>query len=170
MELEKSYLRFRNESQLPADYTPSPSDTLDMKVGFVLILILFPFSISYSQARGGQQGSSAQGSLTVTATVESSVWLVMKTDGKRDLVVANAPDPKQSFYHAEGHHQKRQSATAKPTSVTKEAVRNQDGSIQFSFPTGAKQFDLTKKTLMMDVSEGGRTERRPVVVTTIVPQ
>src|SRR5579859_7470668 len=141
-----------------------------MKVGFVFILILFPFSISHSQARHGQSGSSAQGALTVTATVESSVWLVMETDGKRDVVVANAPDPKQSFYHAEARHRKRQPAAGKPPSIRKEALRTQDGSIQFSFPTGPKQFDVTKKTLMMDVSEGGRSERRPVVVTTIVPQ
>lgn len=140
-----------------------------MKVGFVFILVLFPFSVSHSQVRHGQPGSSAQGSLTVTATVESSVWLV-ETDGKREVVVANAPDPKQSFYHVAAHHKKRQPATAKPTSIAKEAVRDQDHSIQFSFPTGVKQFDVTKKTLMMDVSEGGRSELRPVVVTTIVPE
>jgi hypothetical protein len=70
-----------------------------MKVEFVLILFLFGCNVAHSQERHGQTGSSAQSSLTVTATVEPSVWLIEEPDGKRDVVVANAPDPKESFYH-----------------------------------------------------------------------
>jgi hypothetical protein len=142
-----------------------------MKVGPVLILVLVISNIAHSQAgQHGQSGSAAQGSLTVTATVESSVWLV-DPDGKREIVVANAPDPNESFYHSQTHKRKSAApAAAKQTAVTKELVRNQDGAaVQFSFPTGSKQFEVTRKTVMMDVSEGGKTERRPVMVTTVVP-
>ena len=37
--------------------------------------------------------SSAQGTLTVTAVVMSSVGLVVGADGQQRLVIANAPDP-----------------------------------------------------------------------------
>ena len=59
-----------------------------MNFGYVLILVLFTCNVSHSQARQGQSGSSAQSSLTVTATVESSVWLIMEPNGKREVVVA----------------------------------------------------------------------------------
>jgi hypothetical protein len=71
-----------------------------MRVGFVLILVFLICNVSHSQAPSRQSGVSAQGSLTVTAIVEPSVWLVMEPDGKSNVVVANAPDPKQSFSHA----------------------------------------------------------------------
>jgi len=43
------------------------------------------------------QGKSAQGQLTVTATVVSSVGLVIGPNGERVLVVANAPAGKDSL-------------------------------------------------------------------------
>jgi hypothetical protein len=143
-----------------------------MKVGPVIILVLFTFNISRSQTRHGNSGSSAQSSLTVTATVDPSVWLVMEPDGTRDVVVANAPDPKESFYYApvKGRRKGTAVAVAKQTAIRKEQMRNQDdGAVRFTFPT-SKQFDVSKKTVMMDVSAGGKTERRPVMVTTVVPQ
>jgi len=145
-----------------------------MKVGFVLILVFLICSVSHSQAPSRQSGSSAQGSLTVTAIVEPSVWLVMEPDGKRDVVIANAPDPKESFSHVPVNKAGRKSAaptTAKHTSIAKELVHNQNhDAVQFSFPTSSKQFDVSRRTVMMDVSEGGVTARRPVIVTTVVPQ
>jgi hypothetical protein len=144
-----------------------------MKVGFVLILVFLICNVSHSQAPSRQSGVSAQGSLTVTAIVEPSVWLVMEPDGKSNVVVANAPDPKQSFSHAPVSKPGRKSAAlvkAIHTAITKEPVRNQNSAVQFSFPTGSKQFDVTKRAVMMDVSEGGVTEQRPVIVTTVVLQ
>jgi hypothetical protein len=70
-----------------------------MKVGPVLILVLFICSIAQSQTRH-ESGASAANSLTVTATVAPSVWLVMEPDGRQDMVVANAPDSKESFSHS----------------------------------------------------------------------
>jgi hypothetical protein len=143
-----------------------------MKVGPVLILVLVISNIAHSQAgQHGQSGSAVQGSLTVTATVESSVWLV-DPDGKREIVVANAPDPKESF--SQPRSLKRKSAApaalVKQPAKTKEPARQDDAAVQFTFPTSSKQFEVTKKTVVMDVSEGGKTERRPVVVTTVVAQ
>jgi hypothetical protein len=136
-----------------------------MKVGPIVILLLFTFNVSHSQTLNRTSGSSAHSSLTVTATVEPSVWLIMEPDGKRDVVVANAPDPRESFSHAPAKAHRNGTArkqTAIPNKSTNDAV-------QFNLPT-PKRFDVGEKTVMMDVSEGGKTGRRPVTVTTVVPQ
>jgi hypothetical protein len=109
-------------------------------------------------------------------TVTPSVWLVTEPDGKGDLIVANAPDPKESFPHAPAIKARGKGATQtkKQTSsagVSQKPPRNQDDTgVQFNFPSVPGQFDVTQKTVMMDVSEGGKTEARPVTVTTIVAQ
>ena len=146
-----------------------------MKVGPVLILVLFICSIAQSQARHEQPGASAANSLTVTATVAPSVWLVMEPDGRQDMVVANAPDSKESFSHssAKAHRKspaqarKQNSSIAKPQQPLHEERHT---SVRFDFPTVSKQFDVTQKTVIMNVSEGGKTVARPVTVTTIVAQ
>ena len=142
-----------------------------MKVGPVLILVLVISNIAHSQAgQHGQSGSAAQGSLTVTATVESSVWL-QDPDGKHEIVVANAPDPKESFSHSRSPKRKSAApAAVKQPAKKKEPARQDDAAVQFTIPSSSKQFEVTKKTVVMDVSEGGKTERRPVVVTTVVAQ
>ena|SRR5437660_6480086 len=91
----------------------SLSDTLDMKVGPVIILVLFTFNGSRSQAPHGKPSSSAQSSLTVTATVEPSVWQLMEPDGKRDVVVADAPDSKDFFSHAATQPRRKSVSTSK---------------------------------------------------------
>jgi hypothetical protein len=154
-----------------------------MKVGSLLVLVLFTFNVSHSQSNGGRSGGSNQGSLTVTATVEPSVSLIMEPDGKRDVVVANAPDSKESFSRAappkgqkslQGRSRSKRDAGAeekKPAPAVQSAGSAPgDASVLFTFPTAAKQFEVTKKTVTMDVTEGGKTERRPVTVTTIVVQ
>jgi hypothetical protein len=145
-----------------------------MKVGPVIILVLFTFNLSRAQARHGKSGSSAQSSLTVTATVEPSVWLVMEPDGKRDVVVANAPDSRESFSHAARARRKSASMAKKqksPRAISQESLRNPDDTtVRFDFPIVSGQFDVTQKTVLMDVSEAGRTVARPVTVTTIVAQ
>jgi hypothetical protein len=147
-----------------------------MKAGPIFILVLCTCNISQSQARPAQSGSSAHSSLTVTATVTPSVWLVTEPDGKRDLIVANAPDPRESFSHAPaikargkgGTQTKKQTSSA---AISQKPPRNQDDTgVQFNFPSVSGQFDVTQKTVLMDVSEGGKTEARPVTVTTIVAQ
>jgi hypothetical protein len=168
-------LCFREENYVSIRLVISLSDTVSMKVGPVIILVLFTFNVSRSQARHGKSGSSAQSSLTVTATVEPSVWLVMEPDGKRDVVVANAPDPKESFSH---RFPKPHKTSASPTkkqnsSVAKsqEPLQKQDDTeVHFDFPTASRQFDVTQKTVMVNVSEGAKTVARPVTVTTVVAQ
>jgi hypothetical protein len=146
-----------------------------MKVGPVIILVLFTFNVSRSQARHGKSGSSAQSSLAVTATVEPSVWLVMEPDGKRDVVVANAPDPKESFFHspAKAHRKSPAAAKKQSSSIAKSQqppIRHDDTSVRFDFPTVSKQFDVTRETVTTNVSEGAKTVARPVIVTTVVAQ
>jgi hypothetical protein len=146
-----------------------------MKVGPVFISVLFICTIAQSQTRHGQSGSSAHSSLSVTATVTPSVWLVMEPDGKQDMVVANAPDPIESFSHARAKA-RRQSAnlTEKQHSSlvrSQERLQKQeDTSVHFDFPTVSRQFDVTQKTVIVNVSEGAKTVARPVIVTTVVAQ
>lgn len=105
----------------------------------------------------------------------------MEPDGKQEVVVANDPDSKESFYRAPAPiRQKSLSvrlgksampAAEKKTAPAVQAASAQgEASVQFSFPTAPKQFEITKKTVTMDVAEGGKTERRPVTVTTVVAQ
>jgi len=151
----------------------SLSDTLNMKVGPVIILVLFTCNVAHSQAQHGQSGSSTQSSLTITATVEPSVWLIMEPDGNRDVVVANAPDSKESFSHVPVKAGKKNAAAKKETSsfTSQELPRHQDdAAVQFTFPIAPPHFEVTKKNAMMEVSEGGKAYRRPVMVTMVVPQ
>jgi hypothetical protein len=146
-----------------------------MKVGSILIFVLLPFNIANPQSQQGQSGRTAKGSLAVTANVVPSVWLVMEPEGKRDVVVANAPDPKDSFYHGQAKpHRKGVAPAAKKqtrSAAPREQLSNQDHSaVNFIFQMAPEQFEVTTKTVLMDVSENCTTERRPVTVTTIVPR
>jgi hypothetical protein len=168
-------LCFRDENCGSIRLIISLSDTVGMKVGpvIILILVLFTFNFSRSQARHGKPGSSAQSSLTVTATVEPSVWLVMEPDGKRDVVVANAPDPKDSFSHRSAKPHRTSAAKKEKFSIAKsqEPLQKQDDTgIHFDFPTVSRQFDVTRQTVMMSVSEGVKRVARPVTITTVVAQ
>ena len=79
-----------------------------MQAGRVLILFLFTSSVVQGQSPYKQSGGPAQGSLRVTVTVEPSVWLRMGPDGKQEMVVANAPDPKESFFHVPSQTEAKQ--------------------------------------------------------------
>jgi hypothetical protein len=136
-----------------------------MKVGPIVILLLFTFNVSHSQTLNRTSGSSAHSSLTVTATVEPSVWLIMEPDGRRDVLVANAPDPRESFSHAPAKAHRNDTARKQAAAPNKSA----NDAVQFTLPA-PKRFDVSEKTVMMDISEGGKTGRRLVTVTTVVPQ
>jgi hypothetical protein len=146
-----------------------------MKVVFVFILFLFSCADGQSQVRPDHSGSSAHSSLTVTATVAPSVWLVMEPDGKQNIVVANAPDPKESFSHAATKARRKRETLAKrqnsPNAISQKLLNNQDdAAVRFEFPIASSQFDVTKTTVIMGVSEGGKMVKRPVIVTTVVAQ
>ncbi|HEU4414347.1 MAG TPA: hypothetical protein VFT65_06145 [Candidatus Angelobacter sp.] len=81
-----------------------------------------------------------------------SVRLVAEPNGKRDVIVSNAPDSKESFFLA-------------PVRASKV-----DSDVQFSFPAAPPQYEVTKKTVMMTVYVGGKTEQRQVILTTGVPR
>lgn len=104
----------------------------------------------------------------------------MKQDDNRNVVVANPPDPEQSFTHASATKSRKKSATVKrkPNSVRAtsqelvwpELVQHQDDPGSFNCPFVSRQFDVTQKLVIMEVSEAGKTVERPVIVTTIVLQ
>ena len=157
-----------------------------VRVRFVVLFtfsILFICSVAAAQSNHSQSGGPAQGSLAVTVTVVPSVWLDMSS-GKQEVVVANSSaDPKESFSHRielpknkilSMRSQKR-SPTDAQKSVSRDMPRAQqpenknDAALQFSFPSPDK-FEVRKETVVMDVSEGEKMKRRPVTVTTVVPQ
>src|SRR5215475_14381914 len=69
-----------------------------MRLTILLAVLALP---SYAQVSGPQShhrgADGAQGSLAVTAVVTASVALSESPDGTMQLIVANAPDPKESF-------------------------------------------------------------------------
>jgi hypothetical protein len=60
--------------------------------GILLLYCLQPFA----QHTASSPGSGGEGHLTVTATVVSSVGLVVGPDGEQRMVVANAADPRDN--------------------------------------------------------------------------
>lgn len=111
-----------------------------MQAGPVLPLFLFAFNVfTFNVVQGQsprqQSGGPAQGSLRVTVTVKSSVWLMMTPDGKQETIVANAPDSKESFFHVPSL-KKQKMVTARPSAAmpqTQELGR-QGEAVQFSLP------------------------------------
>jgi len=151
-----------------------------MKAGPVLLLFLFTFNVVQGQSPLKQSGGPAQGSLRVTVTVEPSVWLTMAPDGKQEMVVANAPDPKDAFSHApfpknqsKNRLKNQNTVTARASTVMPPAQgpgSQGEAVVQFSLTHEAKQFEVKQEIRMMDASEGGKTGSRPVKVTTVVPR
>src|SRR5882672_9536918 len=137
-----------------------------MKAGPVLILFLFAFNVVQGQSPYKQSGGPAQGSLRVTVTVEPSVWLTMAPDGKQEMVVANAPDPKEAFSHApfpknqsKNQLKNQNTVTARASTVMPPAQgpsSQREAAVQFSLPPEAKQFEVKQEIRMMDASEGGK--------------
>jgi hypothetical protein len=152
-----------------------------MKVGPVLILFLFLISIASAQSKHSSSGGSAGGSLAITVTVVPSVWLDMDSDGKQDVRVANSADPKESFSHAAqpqkqknpAARSKKLSAAPKKTSTGTPKARHEgnqsEAGGQFKVPP-TQQFEVKEETIVMDVTQNGKTERQPVKVTTVVPR
>lgn len=147
---------------------------MSMKVGPLLVLFVFTFNISYSQSQQKMQGSSAQGSLTINVTVVPSVWLVMEPDGKQEVMVANAPDSKESFSQPASTKPKSSARTSKRSVKASASIvqqkRYSEGDVSYRIPTGPTEFEVTEETKMMNVIDGGKTTQQPVRVTTVVPQ
>ena len=151
-----------------------------MKVGPFIVLLLFISYAAHSQSHPGKLSGSTQGSLTVTATVQPSVWLVTEPDGKQEIFVANAPDPKESSSRPpalkrqkspQGHADKKIEAV--PGKMDAGAVlpakpHDDKAAVQFTFPTTPGQFEVTQETRFIDVSNDGKIERKAVQVVTVV--
>ena len=156
-----------------------------MQAGPVRLLVFLLLAINVLEAQSSQKhsGGTAPGSLQVTVTVVPSVWLVMDPDGKLEAVVANAPDPTDSFVHAAAPQKRQAAKTASRKSRTPAPAQQTpagpvpgiqprdhgNAPLQFSLPK-PKQFEVKHEIKMMDVEVNGKTERRPVTVTTVVPQ
>lgn len=128
-----------------------------MKVGLVLIVVIFSFNL-HAQSKKGQAGKSGQASLNVTAVVEPSVSFTTNHEGKQELLVSGAKST--------------QTITGK-VAVPKAVVvtlknRPVSDAVLYVFPDTEKQFDVTHETVMMKVTDAGKTEQRAVVVTTVV--
>jgi hypothetical protein len=104
-----------------------------------------------AQSPHDRNSRSAQGSLTVSVVVESSVGLMPGSDGQHRLVVANAPDPKETFSPRESLN------------------KNSRSPVSYSFPRRPADFDRTRETQLMDV-RGGNNRRQQVTLITVVPR
>ena len=148
-----------------------------MQAGPVLLLFFFSFSVVQGQSPHQRPGGTAEGSLQVTVTVQPSVWLMMSPDGKQETAVANAPDGKEAFFHVPSLKKqslkKQKTFAARPSVVMPPAQgpgTQDEAPVKFSLPTQAKQFEVKHETMVMDVSNGGKTGRHPVTVTTVAPR
>jgi len=151
-----------------------------MKVGPVVVLLLLISYPAHSQSHPEKLSGSAQGSLTVTATVEPSVWLVMESDGKQEIFVANAPDPKESFSRPpalkrqkspQGNAVRKAGLAARKKAVSAVSPAkppHEKATVQYSFPQANGQFEVTQETRLVDVNNDGKTTRQAVQVITVV--
>jgi hypothetical protein len=137
----------------------------DMKVALVLVAAIFPFKL-HAQSKKGQPGNSGQASLNVTATVEPSVSFTANPDGKKALMVVNPPIATSTAKASEKTLVPIGKSAEKNAQAT--PFTGRDSEVIFLFPDKTKEFDVTHQTVMMNVIEAGKTERRPVNVTTVV--
>ena len=181
------YFLFSEQIIVPRLICTKLSDDKFMHAGKVrlLLLVLFTISVAKAQSPDKHSGGTAAGSLQVTATVAPSVWLVIDPDskdpdGKQQTVVANAPDAKETFFHAAApqKHKTTSGKTLTTDSLKQASTGIQrrlppdsqgDAAIQFSVPS-PKQFEVKHEIIVMNVSKDGKTERQPVEVTTVVPR
>jgi hypothetical protein len=112
-----------------------------MKGCITLLAFLFIGTIGHSQSSAPKHAS-----LTVTLTVGSSVGLVLDRDGKNKVIIANSPDPAQTF--------------APPASTAP--------AVEYRFPGHAAAFEIHREIVSMNVESAGRKQREPVTVTTVV--
>jgi hypothetical protein len=70
----------------------------EFKLGVVLAGIAFfaLLNASAQQIQRSQRSGTAEGTMTVTATVVSSTGVVIGPDGQQRIIVANAADPRGS--------------------------------------------------------------------------
>src|ERR1051325_5169963 len=103
----------------------------------LLILLAIAFNAASAQSRPGPAGRSAQGALTVTVVIESSVGLVAGPDGRQQLIVANAPDSRETF--------------SPPAPA-----------VAYNFPRKSVHFDVMRETQMMNAA--GKANHQPVTI------
>ena len=136
-----------------------------MKAALLLLAVIFPLNL-HSQAKKGQTGNSGQASLNVTAVVEPFVSLTTNPDGKKELVVVNLPTAAPAA--------KASKNAVLP--IGKSAVKNaketlskeREAEVIYVFPAKTNEFDVTHQTVVMNVTDAGKTEQRTVNVTTVV--
>lgn len=57
---------------------------------------------------------------------------------------------------------------ASPAIIREKPAAKSDQPVEFTFPIGPKELELTQKTTVMDVTDAGKTQRRAVERTTVV--
>ena len=151
-----------------------------MKAALVSVMALLGYSLAHAQSPQRGTGKSAEGSLTVTAVVDSSVSFVMKPDGTQQVIVANAPDGQQFFYRPAVPATKTARGSTKqaviPAAFKKGPVDKRKLHIPVHRPapisydlweTGSK-LEVKQQTIRMNVVNTGRTQATEVRVTTVV--
>ena len=126
--------------------------------------------MAHPQSNGTRQshaGGSAESTLTITATVQATVSIDMSHAGEQRVIVANAPDPKESFYRSPLSRQSK-TVNARAEIRKKAAADPSEAAVAYSFPAKPGQFEVIRTTRVMDVSDGGKTHPQAVAVITVV--
>jgi hypothetical protein len=161
-----------------------------MKGNTVILLSTFLLlkAGGHSQSINGKT-ASAQNSLSVTAYIESSVSFSTGPDGRGQIQVANAPDPKESFApqllsgqgrpdaalsHRKAVPQKMKTTAANKTWEAGQLQNQLAGpakvQVEYLFPAPPVGFEVRHEIIFVDVEIAGKAERRPVTLVTVVPQ
>ena len=117
--------------------------------GFKLVFIvtwIVSTVTALAQPTSERGARSSQGSLTVTAVVQSSGGVIATDDGKQEVFVANAPGSPATL-----SRMRRLQSDAQAT-------------VAYTLPTGSLQYELTRETLLTSASS------EPVIVVTVVPR
>jgi hypothetical protein len=94
----------------------------------------------------------------------------MASDGKQETVVANAPDPKEAFFHVPAIKDRKTLAAHLSAAMPQKAGNQDHAAAQFSLVQETKQFEVKHEIMMMNVSHDGKPGRQPVRVITVVPR
>ena len=91
---------------------------------------------------------NATGQLTISATVVTSVELVMPVQGAPEIVVANGADPSSTFVRATLSRRTPDKVSAGVRRGARPPATDRDGlgSIAFTFPMGADQSESRETT------------------------
>lgn len=159
-----------------------------MKISIVFSLVVLFCNFAYAQfnpARHPNPGATSPNTLTITATVQSSLSLAWPEGKQATVLAANTSGPQGAqappqAIKAENAPPKRlktgataavQAAkVAAGTALSRPSGEKLESAVAYDFSSRPDQFEVREEVKVMDVKVDGKTERLPVTVVTVVPR